>query len=79
MAKEVYKIPDTISLDIIKSLEGSNGTKVNVIEDANGNNVISCEIVNSDEFKEVKNMIELQGHIFTKIDYKPKKYNLEEE
>lgn len=74
MAKQVYKIPDTINLETLKALEGTDGTRVNIVVDADGNNVLSEEIVNSKEFKETKNAILLAGHLFTKIDYKPKDY-----
>lgn len=70
--KKVFLVPDTISIESLKSLEGANGTRVGIIEDADGNHVISTEIATNDEFREVRNMISLTGHEFKIIDYKPK-------
>lgn len=69
---KVYLIPKTISLEAIRSLEASDGTRVSIIEDADGNNVISTEVATKEEFREVRNMMNIAGHKFELIDYKPK-------
>lgn len=71
---KVFLVPKTISIEALKSLEGADGTRVSIIEDADGNHVISTEIATKDEFREVRNMMNVAGHQFKIIDYKPKQY-----
>lgn len=71
---EVYKVPDTVNVEVLKSLEGSKGTRVNVLEDADGNDVILVSDANNPEFREIKNMLKLGMHDFQVIEYKPKQH-----
>lgn len=69
----VYKLPPTLSLDEVRALTGSDGSKLNPIQDADDNWVLSAEEMRAEEFNIFKiKYIDLIVD-FKKIEYKPKK------
>jgi hypothetical protein len=48
---QVYKLPEGISIEIMRTLQGAEGSYLNPIEDANGNWIISQEEYNAAEFQ----------------------------
>lgn len=67
----VYKIPTNL-IESVKGLTGSEGSKLNPIEDADGNFILSAEEINSAEFNDFKiKYVDLIVE-FEKIEYNPK-------
>lgn len=67
----VYKIPSQL-VDAVRGLTGSEGSKLNPIEDADGNFILSAEEINSAEFDSFKiQYVDLIVE-FDKIEFKPK-------
>lgn len=67
----VYKIPSNL-VDAVKGLKGSEGSKLNPIQDIDGNWILTAEEINSPEFDAFKvQYVDLIVE-FEKIEYKPK-------
>lgn len=68
---QVYKLPSGINLEVMRSLTGTEGSKLNPIEDANGNWVISIEEYNASEFQWLVNQYPEVYSAMMLIDYAP--------
>lgn len=64
---KVYKLPKELVSEL-REIKGSQGSRINPIEDANGNYVISSEEIESEEF-------DLSRYEFEVIEFEPKKVN----
>lgn len=69
---QVWKLPAGINLDIMRSLTGTEGSKLNPIEDVHGNWVISVEEYNAGEFQYLVNEYPIIYAAMVLIDYEPK-------
>lgn len=54
MSQRVYKLPEDIDFEILRSLEGDDGNFLNPIVDGLGNMVLSEEEYNEPEFQKYK-------------------------
>lgn len=68
---QVWKLPAGINLDVMRSLTGTEGSKLNPIEDINGNWVISQEEYNAAEFQYLINQYPEVYAAMVLIDYEP--------
>lgn len=71
---KVYKIPAQVDIDVFKTFVGEQGTKMNPIEDVDGNWIISEVIWNMEEFQYLKKLHSDIVPLFELIDYKPKPF-----
>lgn len=69
---QVYKVPQGIIREQITQLIGSEGSRLNPIEDADGNLILSVEEWNADEFQKYKTQYEELIGGFELIEYKAK-------
>lgn len=73
---QVYKVPKGITREQVAALEGSEGSRLNPIEDAEGNLILSQQEWDAQEFQQYKTMYaELIGG-FELIEYKPKRITI---
>jgi hypothetical protein len=72
--KTMYKIPDNLDQKALAQLQGTEGTFLHPIQDADGNWVISPEEWNSPEFKPTKEKYPNLASLFTEIEFKPVVY-----
>lgn len=73
---QVYKVPANITAEQLKGLTGSEDSRLNPIEDAEGNLILSQEEWDATEFQQYKSQYaELIGG-FELIEYKPKLINI---
>ena len=68
----VYKVPGTITAEQLKGLTGSEGSRLNPIEDAEGNLILSQEEWDATEFQQYKSQYEELIGGFELIEYRPK-------
>lgn len=69
--QKVYLVPTDIDQSLYENLVGTEGTRINLVEDADGNHIVSLELGNSPEFAVIRAHFEQLGHLFTEIDYNP--------
>lgn len=69
--QKVYLVPTAIDQSLYQNLVGTEGTRINLVEDADGNHIVSLELGDSPEFAVIRAHFEQLGHFFTKIDYNP--------
>lgn len=77
--QKVYLVPTEIDQSLYENLVGTEGTRINLVEDIDGNHIVSLELGDSPEFAVIRAHFEELGHSFTKIDYKPIDYRTEYE
>lgn len=68
---KVWQLPAGIDLAVMRALTGTEGSKLNPIEDINGNWVISQEEYNAAEFQYLINQYPEVYSAMVQIDYVP--------
>jgi hypothetical protein len=68
----VWKFPEGVNIDDIRQLQGTEGSRLNPVQDIDGNWVVSDEEYCMDEFQHLKKeYIDIWAQM-SRIEYKPK-------
>jgi hypothetical protein len=68
---QVYKLPIGISIETMRTLQGAEGSRLNPIQDTNGNWIISQEEYNAAEFQHLVTEYPDVYAAMQLIDYEP--------
>jgi hypothetical protein len=68
---KVYKLPPDVNLEAVRGLRGSEGSRLNPVQDAEGNWVLTSEEIHASEFNNYKiALIDIIVDL-EKIEWKP--------